>query len=445
MVDFFRNTIQGVGTASWRPIIKAGGIGTLNRAATIGIRLVTVPLLLNYFGTERFGLVMTIVSIAGYVMLLDLGLASALVNKLTHAYAAGDKSAANLHFTAGFAVLGVISIAMGFPTLVLVKFIDWVSLFKLSVVHNLEAEHVVSIALLFFFTQLPLSIVLKVPYAFQRGVLTESYIFLGNVVGLIGIIVGVHFTWPEVMVVVFMIGGPTIASLALLCHLFIAGELSFDERFIKGWRGLVVEIRRSGYDFFVMQAVGMMLNTLQFMMLAFYHGAETVAIFSVLSQVSLGIQTPFIALVQPMWTKVAELSLKGKRGHIRSMLSVYFWVAGGYSVLASAFMLFLLDPVLSLILKSPLPIGIELKIGFAALTTLGLLFGGGLGAVILGMNLTRQMALIVVAQFVVFILISFLLVPPLATVGTLLAVCSSYVVAVPGILYLLRKNLRDVQ
>ena len=78
----------------WRPVVSSAAAGTVNRGAAIAIRLVTIPLLLRYLGAERYGLWMTIASATAYLTMLDFGTVSALVNRLSRAYARGRSDVA---------------------------------------------------------------------------------------------------------------------------------------------------------------------------------------------------------------------------------------------------------------------------------------------------------------------------------------------------------------
>ncbi len=440
---FYLVTRKIIDNSLWQPIFRSGGVGIVNRFSSIGIRLVTIPLMVNYLGSEGFGLSMTIASISGYISLLDFGLASALVNRLTSCYVTGSKDEANRYITAGMVLLALVSICVAVPAVAAIGCVDWASLLKLSTVTNGEASLAISIATIVFLVQLPLSVVLKVPYAMQRGSLSEAYLMIGNVLCFLGLLLGIGLSWSLSFILLFLIGGMTVASLTLLLRLVAGNEISLKSDSLSGLKSLLNESRIEGYDFFVMQAAGLLMTALQFTILAFYHGATAVATFSLLYQASIAVQTPFVVVVQPMWTKVAELAKRKEHESIRSLLHGYFYMASTYSILAFVFFLFFIDPILALVLRSPMPLPLDLRVGFAIMTTLGLVFGGGLGAVILGMNLTRQMAVIAIAQFVVYLFVSFAAVPHFAALGTILAICAGYAVGAPGSLWLVRRNLNS--
>src|SRR5947208_1867298 len=66
----------------WKPVLQSS-VGTVNGLALIGIRLQAVPLLMRHLASERYGVWMAIASFTAYVTVLDFGVVSAVVNKLT--------------------------------------------------------------------------------------------------------------------------------------------------------------------------------------------------------------------------------------------------------------------------------------------------------------------------------------------------------------------------
>ena len=416
-------------------------MGTINRSSNIAVRLFTIPLVINYLGNERFGLVMTISSMSGYIFLLDFGVASALVNKLTSCYTAGERESADKYITAGFVFLGSVSALFGVCLIFAIPLFDWGTILKLQSVGTEEVNTLLFIALGLFLIQLPLSLVQRVPYAFQRGRLNETYSLVANILSLAGVLLSVLLKLSISFVTLFLISAPAIGGIGLMLHLLLRDEVRIVRMPYRTIVSLVRECRQAGYDFIVMQSLAVLMTGLQFTLLALYHGAAAVAPYALMFQVLVAVQTPFIALIQPMWTKVAQLTRQKEFYTIRALLRNYFKMALLYSLATSVFFLFMLNPLLAIFLRSQLPLLFDLRLGFAVLAILGLLFGGGVGSVILGMNLTRQMAKITFGQFVLFVSVGFLLIPPMGSLGVVVSVCAGYLVAVPGSLFLLKNNL----
>ena len=441
MRNAVRKAANFISSPTWNPIFQSAGMGTLNRISNIAARVFAIPLVINYLGDERFGLVMTVSSISSYIFLLDFGVASALVNKLTASYTAGEKEIANRYITAGLAFLVSVSILIGLCLIIGIPAFDWESILKLKSVGRDEADVLLFVALGVFLIQLPLSLVQKVPYAFQRGRLNETYLLIANLFCLAGLALSIVLKLSISFITFFLVSPPTIGGIALLIHLLMSEDIKLVRLPLHSIVSLVRESRKAGYDFIVMQALSVLMTGLQFTMLALYHGAAAVAPYALMFQVLVAVQTPFVMLIQPMWTKVSQLMSQNDLGAIRNILRLYFKIAFVYSLVTACFFIFMINPLLAIFLRDHLPLPFELRLGFAILAMLGLLFGGGIGSVILGMNLTRQMAKITFGQFAFFLIVGLLLISPFGSLGVVMSTCAGYLIAVPGSLLVLKRNL----
>ena len=68
--------------------------GGAARALSSLLTLVSLPLAVRYLGAERYGVWATVVSVAVWVNLLDLGIANSLTNLISQAYARQDRTEA---------------------------------------------------------------------------------------------------------------------------------------------------------------------------------------------------------------------------------------------------------------------------------------------------------------------------------------------------------------
>jgi O-antigen/teichoic acid export membrane protein len=425
----------------WGPIVRSGSVGLINRVASGAIRLVTIPLLINTLGKEKFGLIAVITSFSGYVLLLDLGLGSALINKLTSLHSSGNNEEASRYFSSGLLFLAAVALVGGVLATAMCPFINWASLFSLTSVSNGETSWAMWVGLMMFFFQLPLSIALKMPYTMQKGALSEWYLLVGNIIGLIGIVISLKAGLGIAVLIIFLSGGQLFASCGVLLHLYVTKQIHFIMDGIGPVVSRLKEVRSTGFHFIIMQVTATLQMALQVQFLAFFHGAESVAVYSVLLQVCFALQIPFTVLQQPLWTKIADLNSRKRIHEIKSLVIFYFIVAGCYSLLAAFVFIVPLNFIFNHFLHNLPYVGLDLRIGFAMWCGLGLMFGGGVGAVILGANLSKEMSLISLGQLAVFIIASFLLVPHYSVFGQVISAILPYAIAIPAALYIFKKRI----
>jgi O-antigen/teichoic acid export membrane protein len=438
-------SVQMVRLSAWQPVIKSARIAAINKALGICCRLITIPLLINHLGQERYGLWVTIASFSAYVLILDFGIGSSLINKLTVLYTSFDRDNADVFVSSALLVLSSVVVCCGILAFLIIPNIDWGVLFKLSNDElGREALWSVSIVLLIFFLQLPFSIILKIPYAMQEGWLTESYQILGTVISLVGIVLGVLVGAGFNVIIISLAGSTLFSEVFLLTHLLLSGKYRFVLPSLSKFIEHFGDLSRASLDFMLMQTVSILVNNLQFTLLAVYKGAGAVASYGLITQVLIALQVPFSALQQPMWTRMAQSAYHSEHKNILEMLKRYIRCAAIYSLLAACIMLFMINPIFAIMLHKSIFLPLNLRIGFAMACTLGLIAGGGLGTVLLALDLSRPMSLMALTQLILFLVCVVLFVPGYGAVAMVSSVCMTYSIGIPVSFWLLRKKMKNI-
>jgi O-antigen/teichoic acid export membrane protein len=431
---------------TWEPILKSASVAIVNRFSSISLKILIIPLLINYLGTERFGIWVAISSASGYIFLLDMGLSSAMINRLTGFYAKGDTRSANQHiqglflFMAAIACIGILGTWLALPR------IDWESLFKIhTAAARAEVNVTVLIAFCIFFLQLPLSLIQKIPYTFQAGYISELHILVANILGAVLIVAGLHFHAGLPFCVLAINAAAVFAPLTILIHLLITSHLNIGLKNGVNPIREVKSLKTASMHFIIMQICGTLLIVAPFSLITYYHGAEAVAVFGILLQVLTAVQTPLTVMLQPAWTKMVELSVNDKRHKIREIFTRYVKLATLYSILTGVFFMFFLPPIFALVLKHQVSASVSLRFVFAVWCALGLIGGGGVGAVTLALGLTGQISRISVLQLAAFLVLAFILIPAYGAVGAVACIIASYFVSLPLVFVLIRKNLYSAE
>ncbi|NVN91172.1 MAG: hypothetical protein HXX11_11290 [Desulfuromonadales bacterium] len=427
-------------SAAWHPVITTAKAGAINRILGIVVRLITIPLLINYLGTERYGIWITFASFSAYIMILDFGVSMSLVNRLTSCYTANDRDGADVCISCSLIFLGIVAFCCLLASLMLVPAIDWGATLKLSTsLVAIQASSSLKIILLLFFLQLPLTVILKAPYAMQIGWLSEMYQLAGVVTSLIGTVIGIYAGAGLPVLVFFLACAQPLAGCGLLAQLILTGKLSLFIPSFQDFTRHVRSLRGGSFDFMLMQTATMLMYSLQFTVLAIYRGVEEVAQFSLITQVLIVLQVPFTVMHHPMWTRMSQLAYTGDFARIKKMIIKYLGYACCYSLAATCFILFLVNPILPFVLHKPIFFSFGLRMGFAITCTLGLIAGGGCGSVLLALNLSRPVALLALGQLIIFLGCVFSFVPEFGAVAMISSVSVTYILVIP-VGYLLIRN-----
>lgn len=148
-------------------------LGILTSIASRGVLalvpLVMIPITLQYLGTELYGLWMAVAALTGMAAFADLGLGNSLMTKLPPCYSSGDSESARRHISNAYALSASLAAIVIVALLLWSRSIPWSSLFNAE--DASAASHSGAVALICltaFLANVPLSLVLRVQYAYQR-------------------------------------------------------------------------------------------------------------------------------------------------------------------------------------------------------------------------------------------------------------------------------------
>jgi len=429
-------------TSTWEPILKSASIAILNKILAISLKLLVIPLLINYLGAERFGIWLTISAASGYIFLLDMGLSSAMVNRLTGFYARGDSDSASKHFFGLLLFMGALAIVGIIGIAACLSYIDCVKLFKIhAAAAKAEINLTIFIAFSVFFMQLPLSLIQKVPYTLQAGYISELHIFAANIISAVLIFFGFYIHAGLPYFVLAISAGSVVAPLTILVHLLLTARLRISFVSDISPIGEFNLLKSAGMHFVIMQICGTIIVATPFTLITIYHGAEAVVAYGILLQILIAIQTPLTVMLQPAWTKIVELDINREVHKIKEIFNYYLVAAILYSVFVCIFFTVAVSPILEILLKHQVIATIQMRIGFAIWCCLGLIGGGGVGALILALGLTRELSRVSLLQVGVFLITAFALVPTQGAVGAVIAIILSYLLTLPITFSLIWKKL----
>ncbi|MBW1703353.1 MAG: hypothetical protein JRJ50_14810 [Deltaproteobacteria bacterium] len=100
------------------------------KGVTIAIGFVIVPLAIDYLDPTRYGVFLTISSVAGWFSFFDIGLGNGLRNKFTEAMAKDDKRLGKIYVSTTYVILGAIVCTVFLIFATVHPFITWSRVFN---------------------------------------------------------------------------------------------------------------------------------------------------------------------------------------------------------------------------------------------------------------------------------------------------------------------------
>ena len=138
------------------------------KGLSILINFILVPLTINYVNAETYGLWLTISSVVTWISYFDIGLNNGLRNRFAEAKAKGNSELVHRYVSTTYAMLSLIFIPIMIVFLIVNRFIDWSSAFKVSESLASELTIVMAIVVSFFCLKFIMSTINVILTADQR-------------------------------------------------------------------------------------------------------------------------------------------------------------------------------------------------------------------------------------------------------------------------------------
>lgn len=209
---FDTSTESGRAQERYRKVVLSAGSSVFHKGTTIVTGLVSVPLTVNYLGTERFGLWMVITSVLALMKFADLGLGNGLINAVARSVGENNHKHIEKAISSTFFMLLAMASLLAIIFFSIYPFIPWHDVFNVkSKIAIDETGPTLMILMIYFLINLPLDIIQKVQLGYQNGYQNNLWLGLGAVLGLIGVLIAIYFKLGLPYLVGMMVLGPLIA------------------------------------------------------------------------------------------------------------------------------------------------------------------------------------------------------------------------------------------
>jgi O-antigen/teichoic acid export membrane protein len=301
-------------------VLLTGSLSLVAKGGAAIANIVSLPLLANYLGQERFGVWLVASSFLAWSSIADLGLANTLKNNLAKADGQGDVQRAIQAITSTiFAICGLTVILLA-AILIANPFIPWMQIFNVQQGWA-EISAFGLVCSLLFVARIPLAIPNQVYIGYQEG---YYYQVISGVTNLLALVM---------LGLVTQIGGD-LSALAwaffgtLMAADVLAGFHLFGRHrpeLFPYWENFdlatALKIMRSGLQIWVAQISSIAVFQTDLIIVAQLFGAPEVAIYGVVLR--LFTITSFLqgAFLSPLWPAYTEAAARGDRAWVMTT----FW------------------------------------------------------------------------------------------------------------------------
>ncbi|MCA1550697.1 hypothetical protein I6F36_28095 [Bradyrhizobium sp. BRP19] len=130
--------------AAWlrKQLARTFGAQVYNQIVTVTIQLALVPVLLHYWGLEKYGVWLLLSAVPAYLVFADFGFTLSAKNDLTASTAAGDRTRAACIYQSTFALLNAVVAIVIVALLVVVSPANWKHVFSVGEISGDVARQV---------------------------------------------------------------------------------------------------------------------------------------------------------------------------------------------------------------------------------------------------------------------------------------------------------------
>jgi O-antigen/teichoic acid export membrane protein len=317
---FDTSTSEGRAAERYRSAAWGALANVLARACGMLTLTLAVYWAAPILGPERFGLWAMFASLAAALSFLDLGVGNALINRIAHAEAAGERSLIRGLVSGGVGWLAVTGLASTMILLAINAMIPWGHLLHLSSPQvATEARWTGYAFSTIFGIHMLASGALKILIGQQRSYEAHLAAAAGALLAaaVLWISMSAHISVPELLMKTF--GIPTLGGLAAL--VMLKGRGLVDLRGIR--RHMTLHgpaLLRTGGLFLLLQVATMIGWGLDTLILGTISGAAAVAAFAVAQRLFQFASQPAAVLLAPLWAAYADAVANRDHHFVRATL-----------------------------------------------------------------------------------------------------------------------------
>jgi O-antigen/teichoic acid export membrane protein len=410
-----------------RRIFEAGFSAVICKGLVLVLNAVSVPIAVRYLGPEQFGVWVTISSTLVLLLVLDLGIAGALTNFISEAYALEDKELAGRYAATGFFVMLIIAVGLGALGVLVWPLVQWGALFHLpDPANDLMISHAVAAAYAVFLIGLPAGLAAKFLGGYQELKTANIFAAIGAGANLLAVVL---ITWLHGSLVLLVAGssGATVATnFVCLLWLWIWHKPWLLPTRARWQIALVRPLVQTGLGFFILQLAGLAVFNTDNFIIAHYLGPAEVTPYSITWKL-VGYTAAIQTIMTPaLWPAYAEAWTRGDLRWIRRTLRMVILVSMGVAGVGCV-ILIIWGKSLIQVWAGPAAVPSQTLIVLMCVWVMICTFMANTSTVLAATNMTRLLAWLSVSVAVVNLVASIWLVQRIGSVGVILGTIGSFV------------------
>ncbi len=393
--------------------------------------IITVPLTLSYLGEERFGVWMTVASLAGLLTFLDLGVGNGFISHVAKANVTGGAEKFRCTVTRGLILLALIGIVVGMLLSMLNTWIPFESIISVETEQATEdARESAWIFIGLFSLGIPLNGIYQIFQGLQKSWVVHSLKSFGSIISILAVVILSAKKADPASLLLATYGVQTVLPAILLIYIARQNWLTTHPHLQP--KESLLEYRHligAGGLFFVLQIgtmVGWGADTLILSSLA---GAAAVAQFAVAQRMYQLVSVPLSIMNAPLWSAYADAKAHGDKEFIEKTLKKSLFGTLGISALLSVTLFMLSGAILNLWVGDAVQVSESLLLGFMIWTVMQA-SGNSFAMFLNGMHIIKPQVVAVMCFVALVLPLKIYFVPEFGAVAIIWSTVLAYFIAV---------------
>lgn len=342
-------TAEGRAKERHRRVLLSALATASAKVLSVATTLISVPLTLNYLGSERYGMWMTISSIIAMLSFADFGIGNGLVSSIAEAYGKDDRAAMRSHSSSAFFALSSIAVLFVAVFFALDPFIPWHRLFNVdSPIAIQESAPAVAVFAICFALNVPLGIVQRIQQGLQEGYVASLWQSLGSLLALLAVILAIHLRLGLPWLVAAMSGVPLLAASLNSFVFFGYSKPDLRPTLAGVSKSSMRTVAGTGMQFFLLQLAVAIAFASDNLVIAHYLGPTSVTAYTVPERLFSLISVGLGMIMAPLWPAYAEAIARRDGAWVRRTLSRSVFLAIMISAVAATMLVVYGTDILSI-------------------------------------------------------------------------------------------------
>jgi O-antigen/teichoic acid export membrane protein len=327
----------------------------VTQAVVILTSLVTVPLVLNYVGVEKFGIWMTLTTGLSFIAFSDFGIGIGTQDKMAKYYGLQNYTAVRNSFYTSFIFVNFVITLLMIASLFFYHYVPFQEISFFKKINNVdEVNSLIIIVIAIFILGIVAGIVIRAYNALQQGFFISAIQLFSRIVTLVLLYLIVYLKG-SFELLVFTIGGLPyifIIVIGLPALLIKFSWLKFKSLTEVVDINLLKEILKVGFWGLGASIAIYFVNNIIILILSTNFSLQEVARFAILQRlISIPIMLLSFATI-PLWPAITEAKAKKDFVWIKSLINKINLISIGFMVLFSFTYFFAVDKVIELWLNN---------------------------------------------------------------------------------------------